>query len=146
MEAVTAAIGADRVGIRLSPGSEWQDMQDADPVETFSQVVADIAQKQLAYVHWIEPRDSGFGEPSDPRKKTLTSAWARTQGLATTPIITAGGYVTIEAADEAIAAGADAVAFGRLYIANPDLVQRVQRAAKGVQVKLNKVSEAKGPI
>lgn len=135
--ATTAAIGAERVGIRLSPGAEWQGMHDEDPVATFTQVVTDLAHAGLAYVHWIEPRDSGFGEPTDARKKALTSAWARAQGL-TSPIITAGGYVTIEAADEAIAAGADAVAFGRLYIANPDLVKRVQRqAATAAPVKLN---------
>ena len=135
--ATTSAIGADRVGVRLSPGSEWQGMQDEDSVETFTQVVADLAPAGLAYVHWIEPRDSGFGEPTDVRKAMLTSAWARAQGL-TTPIITAGGYVTIEAADEAVAQGADAVAFGRLYIANPDLVKRVARAATGAQVALNR--------
>ena len=141
-EAVAAcagAVGPERVGVRVSPGGGWQDMRDADPVGTWEQVTRDlIAAGPLAYLHVVEPRDSGhiYGPPPDSRMAALTHAWFRARGFAQ-PIITAGGYTDIASADAAVAAGADAVAFGRLYIANPDLVARVRRFAAGLPAPLN---------
>jgi N-ethylmaleimide reductase len=132
-------LGAERVGVRISPGSGWQGMRDADPVATWTQVVRDLAAAgPLAYLHIVEPRDSGYiyGPPPDAASATLTHAWARSSGF-TQPTISAGGYTDIAGAATAISAGADAIAFGRLYISNPDLVARVRRVAAGLPTPLN---------
>ena len=136
--ACAAAVGPERVGVRISPASDWQGMSDADPVATWTQVARDLAAAgPLAYLHVIEPRDSGFGAPSDARTVALTSAWFRAQGF-TQPVISAGGYTDVAIAEAGVEGGADGIAFGRLYIANPDLVARIRRVAAGVPTTFNK--------
>lgn len=126
------------MGVRVSPANWWQGISDAEPLETWTRVVVDLAAAgPLAYLHVIEPRDSGFGAPQDARTAVLTHAWFRAQGFAQ-PIITAGGYTDLASADAAVTAGADAVAFGRLFIANPDLVARARRIAAGLPVPFNR--------
>tara|TARA_R110000868_G_scaffold188932_2_gene431809 strand:- start:16890 stop:17978 length:1089 start_codon:yes stop_codon:yes gene_type:complete len=122
-EAVTGAIGADRVGIRLSPAGEYQDSIDSDPLATFTAAVKIIKSYGLAFLHVIEmmPR-SPMAENADEVNAAVKAGW---DGV----YIVNGGYLPA-AADTAVATGhADAVAFGTTYIANPDLVERIRADA-----------------
>ncbi|HEY9619029.1 MAG TPA: alkene reductase [Crinalium sp.] len=129
-QAVTEVWGADRVGVRLSPSGTVQSMSDSDPKALFTYVVSQLDRFGLAYIHIIEPRldtnpndrwAEGNGlllEPDDG----LTSRYFRSVFHGT--IISAGGY-TQETGTAAIASGkADLVAYGRLFISNPDLPNR----------------------
>lgn len=120
--------GKGRVGVRLSPYGTFNDMSDSDPVALFSYVLEQLSQRQIAYVHMIEPRaTSAGGSDAVASNVPSTSQLFRTtfKGV----FISAGGY-TPELAEEAVGSGsADAVAFGRLYISNPDLPERIRAGA-----------------
>lgn len=123
IEAVSEVWGSDRVGVRLSPGGSFNDMFDSNPQETFSYVVHQLAPMNLAYLHLIEPGPSQGEHPLPD----LSARFFRP--LFSGPIIVAGGY-TLEKANAVIEEGlADLVAFGQLFIANPDLVERFKRGA-----------------
>lgn len=122
-EAVTGAIGADRVGIRLSPAGEYQDAVDSNPVATFTAAVKIIKSFGLAYLHVIEmmPR-SPMAANADAVNAAVRAGW---DGV----YIVNGGYLP-DAADTAVSTGhADAIAFGTSFLANPDLVERIHRDA-----------------
>ncbi|KAJ6474537.1 hypothetical protein DFH09DRAFT_1266581 [Mycena vulgaris] len=126
VDAIVAAIGAEKTGIRLSPWSPFQDMGMADPLPTFSYVIAQLAARHpnLAYVHLVEPRISGTATTEDPAgahesNDALRALWAPR------PLIRAGGF-TREGALKAAEEG-DLIAFGRLYISNPDLPTRLEK-------------------
>jgi N-ethylmaleimide reductase len=119
-EAVVAECGSDRVGVRLSPSGTFNSMYDSHRAATFSYAVKELNRFNLAYLHLVAPRVEGFGTAED--QPELGADFFRTIYNGT--IMTAGGY-TLETGNAAIASGhADLVAFGRLYIANPDLVER----------------------
>ncbi len=121
VEAVSAVWGSDRVGVRLSPSGTFNDMADSDPKTLFTEVVRALNTYKLAYLHLVEPRAEDE-TLSDTTTDLLDSRYFRAHFDG--PLIAAGGY-TRELGDRAIAAGnADLVAFGRLYISNPDLVER----------------------
>ncbi len=129
-EAVTGVWGADRVGVRLSPSGSFGSMSDSDPEALFSYVVQALDRFGLAYLHIVEPRvdgnvtlpnhDSGF--PSRYFRPLF-------QGL----LISAGGYDQAEGNAVLAQGDADLVAYGRLFIANPDLPERFR-----LQAPLNK--------
>jgi N-ethylmaleimide reductase len=122
--AVSDVWGSDRVGVRLSPGGSFNDMCDSKPQETFGYAVRELAKMNLAYLHLIEPAQS-LGEHPLP---DLSAKFFRP--LFPNPIIVAGGY-TLARANAVIEEGlADLVAFGQLFIANPDLVERFKRGAE----------------
>ena len=121
---VTAAVvdvwGSDRVGVRLSPSGTFNSMYDSNRAATFGYVVKQLNQFNLAYLHLVAPRVEGFGSAED--QPDLGTDFFRPIYDGT--IMTAGGY-SFDSGNAAIASGhADLVAFGRLYIANPDLVER----------------------
>ena len=139
LEAVDAAIevwGKGRVGVRLSPYGTFNDMGDSDPVKLFTYVISQLDVRGIAYIHVIEPRATGAGGGDSVYENApCTSALFRKffKGV----FISAGGY-TYETAKEAVAGGsADAVAFGRIFIANPDLPERFKQNAP-----LNKYNRA----
>lgn len=126
LEAVDAAIsvfGNDRVGVRLSPYGTFNDMYDSNPIALFNYVFEQLSNKQIAYVHVIEPRaTSAGGSDALNQNSPSTSQLFRSRFNGT--FISAGGY-TYDLAKEAVKNNqADAIAFGRLFIANPDLVER----------------------
>lgn len=125
VDAVVAVWGKGRVGVRLSPYGTFNDMQDADPVSLFTYVLQQLSQRGIAYAHVIEPRaTSAGGNDAMEAGAPSTSALFRTHFKGA--FISAGGY-TAENAKEAVEKGAvDAVAFGRLFIANPDLPERLK--------------------
>lgn len=123
VDAVAAEIGAGRVGVRLSPWGRFNGMHDSDPGALFDHVTAKLGERGLAYLHLVEPRADQTSDVNalDPNAPDAAS---RFKGRFGGPIIAAGGF-TRETAAQAIAGGSvDAVAFGRLFIANPDLPER----------------------
>ena len=125
MQAVTTAIGGGRVGIRLSPVTPANDIVDADPQPLFDHVVRQLAPLGLAYVHVIEGATGGPRElPDRPFDYAALKAAYRAAGGTGAWMIN-NGY-DLPLAQQALAGGADLVAFGKAYIANPDLVARLK--------------------
>ena len=121
-EAVIEVWGANRVGVRLSPSSTFQDMADSDPEALFNYVVAQLDRLPLAYLHIVEPRIKGSQD--DPTEKAVQLGVHHFRSLYRGILITAGGY-TRETGEAILSDGnADLVAYGRLFIANPDLPDR----------------------
>ncbi len=124
VDAVIATTGdSGRVGVRISPMGTFGDISDANPRETFGYLVEQLNSRNLAYLHinkpdWLGGTFEGFDD-------LLRELRDRYQGR----IILAGGLDS-GSAEQALASGlADAVAFGRPYIANPDLVERLRQGA-----------------
>ncbi|TNF60145.1 MAG: alkene reductase [Burkholderiales bacterium] len=126
MRAVTGAIGGGRVGIRLSPVTPANDIADADPQPLFEHVVRELGPLGLAYVHVIEGATGGPRElPDRPFDyAALRQAWRAAGGQGAWMVN--NGYDG-QLAQQALADGADLVAFGKAFIANPDLVDRLRR-------------------
>lgn len=115
-----------RVGVRLSPYGTFNDMSDSDPVALFTYVLKELNRRDIAYVHMIEPRATGAGG-ADAVDQNAPSTSALFRSTFNGPFISAGGY-SPETAKQAVASGqADAISFGRLYISNPDLAERIQK-------------------
>lgn len=128
MRAVCDEVGADRVGLRLSPVTPANDVVDADPQPLFDHVVRALAPLGIVYLHLIEGATGGprevEGRPFD--YEALRKAW-RAAGARGAWMVNNGYDRAL--ADQALAEGADLVAFGRPFIANPDLVERLRRNA-----------------
>jgi len=129
LEITQAAIevwGANRVGVRLSPYGIANDSGEPDPMPLYTHVVQAFNPLGLAYLHFIEPRSSGAGR-AEVNWQNVPSAMVLFRPMWNGILIAAGGF-TGETAEAAIADGhADAVAFGRIFISNPDLPRRLQR-------------------
>ena len=112
--------GAERVGVRLSPFGTYNDVGDDDPIALYSHVLAQLSGLDIAYLSLIEARDNGGMEIAAPQSvDALRAHWRK-------PLILAGGF-SAETAEDAIRTGrAGAVAFGRHFIANPDLPARLR--------------------
>jgi len=125
-EAVVDVWGGDRVGVRLSPYGIANDSGEPDPMPLYTHAIRSLNALGLAYLHFIEPRSSGAGR-AEVNWQNVPSAMVLFRPIWKGVLITAGGF-TGEAADAAIAAvHADAVAFGRIFISNPDLPRRLQQ-------------------
>ncbi len=116
--AVVTAVGADRVGVRLSPVSPFNDAADSQPQALFGRAVERLDALGIAYVHVIEGETGGRRDlPFDfaALRRNFRGSW-----------IVNNGYDRRSAAAAIAAGDADLVAFGRLFIANPDLVRRLR--------------------
>ncbi len=123
VESVTAAVGAERVGVRLTPMGRFMGMGDDTPEETFGYIADALNRFGLAYLHIVEPSTLGTETDTevDPRWDTIVR---QIRGLYNGTMILAGGYDQASA-DRALDEGrGDIVAFGKLFIANPDLPAR----------------------
>jgi len=128
VDGVANDIGRDRVAVRLSPHGNLGGLSDSDTVRHFSYVIGELSRRGLAYLHLIEPRASSVGFADDASVDSADNA-SLFRHLLDGPMITAGGYTT-EMGAEAVQAGrADAVAFGRMFVANPDLPERIRTGA-----------------
>ncbi|KAI0055992.1 FMN-linked oxidoreductase [Artomyces pyxidatus] len=124
LDAVVAAVGARKTGVRLSPWSRAQGMRMPDPIPTYTELVTRMrgAHPDLAYLHVVEPRIQGLDtrEPEPGEQNDFIRAiWAPGRYIA------AGGFTResgMRAADET----GDLIAYGRHFLANPDLVQRLK--------------------
>jgi N-ethylmaleimide reductase len=128
LEVTQAAIdvwGANRVGVRLSPYGIANGSGEAEPMPLYKYAIEQLNPLGLAYLHSIEPRSSGAGR-AEVNWQGVPSAMVLYRPIWKGVLITAGGF-TGEAAEAAIAEGhADAIAFGRIFISNPDLPLRLQ--------------------
>jgi N-ethylmaleimide reductase len=123
MAAVISEVGADRVGVHLSPVSPSNDMSDRDPMALFAHVVARLDALKPVYLHVVEG-STGGDRVFDPRFDF--SALRRRFGGT---YIANNGYGRALASEVLARNHADLIAFGRPYIANPDLVERLRRDA-----------------
>lgn len=121
VRAVAAAIGPHRVGLRISPGNRFGDVIDHDPHTTYTSLVQELAQEELAYLHLVE---AGNADLDDRIRGLWPSA------LVVSPTLSRPDDVTkVGAADAWLRRGADLIAFGRGFLANPDFVERIRRGA-----------------
>lgn len=123
LEAITAVWSSDRVAIRLAPVSPVNDIADSQPMQTFSYLVQQLNRFNLAYLHCVEGVTIGARDiPADFSFKKLRQLF---NGL----YMANNGYdleLALKARREDLA---DLIAFGRPYIANPDLVRRLKTGA-----------------
>jgi N-ethylmaleimide reductase len=120
VDAVVKVFGKGRVGIRLSPVTPANDARDSDPQPLFAHLAARLDEAGLAFIHVIEGATGGPRDflpfDYDALRKAFRGAYIANNGFDRASAI------------EAVASGrVDAVAFGRLFIANPDLVERLRR-------------------
>ena len=122
-EAVAGVWGADRVGVRLSPLSPANDISDSNGQATFGYAVSALNRFGLAFLHVVEgvtggPRDVPGGFDLQALRRSFEGLYVANNGY------------DRDGAASAIGEGrTDLVAFGRLFIANPDLVERLRRRA-----------------
>lgn len=128
VEAVTSVWAPDRVGVRLSPANTHGGIAPSDRFGTFSHVVRGLNQFGLAYLHFVEPRVAGNKDMAH-FDDALSSRHFRPMITGGTKLISAGG-LDFASGQAALANGeADAIAFGRAFIANPDLPRRLALGA-----------------
>ncbi len=123
VDAVKKVWGADRVGVRLSPFGTFNDMHDSDPKALFSYVLGELSRRAIAYVHLIEPR--ALPSTQDENLAGVPETAKLFRGSFAGVLISAGGYDREDAIKAIEECRADAIAFGRLFIANPDLPKRL---------------------
>jgi hypothetical protein len=115
-DAVTSVWGADRVGVHLAPRCDSHDMGDSDPAALFGHVARELGKRKLAFLCARESHDKPALGPS--MKRDFGGVFIANEGF------------TADSAREVIESGnADAVAFGKPAIANPDLVERLRIGA-----------------
>ena len=128
VDSVITAIGANRLGVRLSPYGRYGGISDTNPVSLFTYVVQELNRRGIAYVHLIEARGSEIGVTDELHANAPNNA-ALFRHAFSGPLISAAAYTPESGAVVVESGQADAIAFGRLFIANPDLVARVRRGA-----------------
>jgi len=122
VDSILKALPAGRVGIRIAPSSPANDVADSNPTALFGALVAELAKRKLAYLHVVEGQTQGARDYLPFDFAALMRAFGGVY-------IANNGYDR-DMAIEAVAQGhADMVAFGRAFIANPDLVERLRRDA-----------------
>jgi N-ethylmaleimide reductase len=128
LEVVDEAVsiwGKGRVGVRLSPYGTFNDMSDSNPVALFTYVLEQLDARGIAYVHIIEPRASNAGGADATVEGAPRTAELFREAFSGV-LISAGGYHREDALATVAAGSADAIAFGRLFISNPDLLERLK--------------------
>ena len=116
--ATVEAVGADRTGIRLSPGGTFWGVEESDVRELYTELLSELARLRLAYVHLEATAEEEV-------LVALRRAWPGT--LVVTPVLPMGPKQTgRDDAEHWLGLGADLISFGRAFIANPDLVERLR--------------------
>ncbi|KAF4779515.1 NADH:flavin oxidoreductase/NADH oxidase [Colletotrichum scovillei] len=141
LSAVSAAIGPEKVGVRLSPYNYFQGTRDSNPNKHWSFISQKIAEmsetERPAYVHMIEPR---FDEVLDEEQKLASLSGTKSEATQTNNLtqfrdilkpagvhfFAAGNFNRDNAVAKLKSGEADAIVFGRYFIANPDFVERLK--------------------
>lgn len=119
--ATVDAVGGARTGIRLSPAGTFWGVQETGVLELYTALLAELARLDLAYVHFEATAD-------EPTLLALRRAWPG--ALIVNPVMPMGPKQTDRAAaDHWLGLGADLISFGRAFLANPDLVERLRIGA-----------------
>jgi N-ethylmaleimide reductase len=123
VEATTAAIGKDKVGIRLSPFGVFNDMPLYDDMEAdYSYLAQQLNARGLVYIHLVDHSSMGAPTVPDSMKATFRKLFNRT-------LILSGGYDAARVESDLAAGKCDLIAVGRPFLANPDLVERWKTSA-----------------
>jgi N-ethylmaleimide reductase len=122
VEAVTQVWGGDRVGIRLSPNAAFNSMRDSDPRATFGYAAKSLERFNLAYLH-VTRAAPGDDVPGGPIDADFFRPLFRN------PIISAAGYDKAQGEAALKSGNADLIAYGTLFISNPDLPERFRMNA-----------------
>lgn len=134
VDAVAEAIGPERVGVRLSPGVTVNDIAEDDTDLLYPTLVTALAERGIAYLHLV------FADPGSELFRRLRALWPGV--LIANPALGWGGPLPEDggkaAAEALLVAGADLIALGRAFLANPDLVDRLR-----VGAPLNQVQDAR---
>ena len=140
LTAVCAAIGNDRVGVRLSPVTPFNDIFDADPQTTFDYVVGALNRFDLAFLDILQ------GTGGMPQDQWLPFNYDRLRAIYKGKLILNNGYDFATGQAAVQSGAADAIAYGRALLANPYLVERFRRGAPLNQPDYEKlyVGEEKG--
>jgi N-ethylmaleimide reductase len=123
VEALVSVWGDNRVAVRIGPGGTWNSMSDSNPAALFDYVAEQLNRFALAYLHIIEPRIKGNVLVAEGQEPVAT---AQLRKIFKGKIIAAGGFEP-DTAEAIVEKGdADLVAFGRHFLANPDLPKRIR--------------------
>jgi N-ethylmaleimide reductase len=128
VEAVSGVWQPERVGVRLSPLGTLNDIQDDDPETTFGTAAARLSDHRLAYLHLVNPAMAALEnhtEPAPVAVRMVELMRAKYRGT----LILAGGFDQDTAEDWLRKGRADLIAFGRKFLANPDLPERFRLSA-----------------
>ncbi len=121
VDAVIAEVGAARTAIRLSPNGDSQGADDSDPHALFTAAAAALEARGIAYLHLREQNSWGsFGASDVPAQSPAI------REVFSGPLILNGDFDRRRALDAVANGPADAIAFGRPYVANPDLAERLR--------------------
>jgi N-ethylmaleimide reductase len=125
--AVSAAIGAERVGIRLSPHGVFNDMSGSyDGIaDQYATLAGELGKLNLLYLHLVD--HSAMGAPK-PDAATVTAMCREFRAAGGRAVILSGGYDRARAEADLQSGAADLIAYGRPFISNPDLVERLKGA------------------
>ena len=119
VEAVTSVWGGDRVGIKLSPSNTFYGMSDSNPKATFGYLIEALNRFNLAYLHLMEPNEIDLAT-----RNVLNPVLPVFRPMYHGAIVTNGGYDKTKGNAVLESGEAELVSFGKLYLANPDLVDR----------------------
>ncbi|MEU3936255.1 alkene reductase [Streptomyces sp. NPDC029044] len=121
-EAVAAEIGAERVGLRVSPGNTVNGIAEGETDELYPALAERLGGLGLSYLHL------GYADPETTVFRTVRAAWPGV--IVANPVLDEVSTASVHRASEALlAAGADLIALGRPFLANPDLVTRLRLGA-----------------
>ena len=117
--------GNDRVGIKLSPGGGYNDMgmNEKDTNETFSYLIKELNKRKIAYIQLA--RYWGLGDPIKRGREVDIFQWKNLFNSEHTAFFANTEYGAKDGAEALESGLADAIVFGRLYISNPDLAERL---------------------
>lgn len=116
VDALIEVHGAKRVGVRVSPHARGDGIDDSDPHTLYTYVAEQLQRRGIAYLHLIEPEDTAPEQRLAPALRALFTG----------PLILCGDYTPASALRAIEEGRADFIAFGRLFISNPDLVERLR--------------------
>ncbi len=123
LEALASVWGGDRVGVRIGPGGTFNGMHDTNPMALFGYLAGQLNRFGLAYLHIVEPRVKGNTVIAEGQSPVASEQLRK---IFTGKIIAAGGFEP-DTAEAVVEKGdADLVAFGRYFLANPDLPKRIR--------------------
>jgi len=123
VEAMVSVWDGDRVAVRIGPSGRWNGMSDSNPDALFSDLADQLNRFGLAYLHVIEPRVRGNVVVEEGQAPVAAQ---RLRKIFRGKIIAAGGFEPGTAKAVVENGDADLVAFGRHYVANPDLPERIR--------------------
>jgi len=122
VEAAVAAIGKDKVGIRLSPYGIYNDMPHYAEIDaTYTYLAEQLNKLGIVYIHLVDHSAGGAPEVPLSIKKSIREKFTNT-------LILSGGYTLDRAEEDLVSGFADLVAFGKPFLSNPDLVERLKRS------------------